>query len=67
MLANTKRVYALKEFSVEHRAKGWFFRKTYSDDNWKGPYSSMASVTLMVARELKKELTRRDAVHALPE
>ena len=33
----------------------------------KGPYSSMASVTLMIARQLKREITKRDAVHQLPE
>jgi hypothetical protein len=25
-----------------------------------GPYSTMASVTLMIARELKKEIAKRD-------
>jgi hypothetical protein len=68
MLTNVKRTYALKEYTVEKKAKGWFFRPTYgSDDEWKGPYSSQVSVTLMIARQLKKEIIKRDAVHALSE
>ncbi len=68
MLTNAKRTYSLGTFSVELRAKGWHYWPTYGDkENVKGPYSSIASVTLMIARELKRELTKRDAVHALPE
>jgi hypothetical protein len=67
MLSNAKRTYALKEFTVEKRAKGWYFRRTYSDDEWKGPYSSEYSICLMIARHLRKELIKRDSVHALPE
>ena len=61
MLASTKRVYALATFTVELREKGWFYWPTYGEkDEAKGPYSSMASVTLMIARELKREVTKRD-------
>jgi hypothetical protein len=70
MLANTKRTYRLADFTVEHRPKGWFFTKTARFDDkedWRGPYSSEASVTLMIARQLRKELVKRDAVHQLPE
>ena len=68
MLANTKRVYALAEFTVELRPKGWFFWRTYGDKNdARGPYSSIASVTLMIARQLRREIGKRDAVHKLPE
>ena len=68
MLQNVKRTYALREFTVEHRARGWFFWKTYGDKtDLKGPYGSMASVTLMIARELKREITKRDEPHRLPE
>jgi hypothetical protein len=60
--------YALAGFTVELRAKGWHYWPTYGDKaDINGPYSSMASVTLMIARELKRELTKRDAVHVLPE
>ena len=60
MLANAKRIYALREFTVERRTKGWFFRRTYSEELWKGPYSSTTSVALMIARELMREITKRD-------
>ena len=68
MLANVKRVYALAEWTVECRAKGWYFWRTYGDKtDAKGPYSSLSSVTLMIARNLKREVAKRDAVHQLPE
>ncbi|HLH93943.1 MAG TPA: hypothetical protein VKW08_02385 [Xanthobacteraceae bacterium] len=68
MLMNVKRVYALKEFTVEHRMKGWYFWRTYGGkDVVKGPYGSEASVTLMIARELRREIAKRDAAHQLPE
>lgn len=65
-IPNTRRVYALKEFTVELRTRGWFFKRTYGDGEEKGPYSSIASVTLMIARQLLKEIVRRDAPHQLP-
>ena len=67
MLSNAKRTYALREWTVEHRTKGWYFRRTYGDDDWRGPYSSEFSVCLTIARHLRKELLKRDSVHALPE
>lgn len=60
MLANAKRTYALRAFTVERKAKGWYFTLTYGDHRTRGPYSSIASVTLMIARELMKEIVRRD-------
>lgn len=64
MLANVKRVYALANFTVELRQRGWFFWPTYGEKSEaKGPYGSMASVTLMIARELKREITKRDGPH----
>jgi len=66
-IPNTRRVYALKEFTVELRARGWFFKRTYGDEQEKGPYSSVFSVCLMIARELVREVTKRDAPHQLPQ
>jgi hypothetical protein len=60
MLTNVKRVYTL--------AEGWFFTRTARFDDkpeWRGPYSSLASVALMIARELKRELTKRDAPYTV--
>ena len=70
MLANVKRVYALADYTVEGRGSQWFYWRTarYGDkEDKRGPYSSLASVTLMVARAMKKELLNRDAVHQLSE
>ena len=61
MLANAKRVYALASFTVELRERGWFYWPTYGEKTEaKGPYGSIASVTLVIARELKREITKRD-------
>src|SRR5207237_9788837 len=47
---------------AERRLKGWYIRKTDHGGDWRGPYSTIASVSLMIARELGKELARRDAL-----
>ncbi len=67
MIGNAKRVYALAGFSVEVRPRGLFYRKTYAEDEWHGPYSSASSVSLMIARQLRRELETRDAPHQLPQ
>ena len=69
MLQNARRKYALADFSVEYRAgKGWFYgRQLDKASDYKGPYKSPASVTLMIARSLRKEIERRDAPFALPQ
>ena len=67
MIGNAKRVYALKEWTVEVRPRGYFYKKTYAADEWHGPYSSLASVTLMLAREFLREVTKRDEPHQLPQ
>jgi hypothetical protein len=64
MLANGKRVYMLAEYTVEHKQDGWYFGRTarYADkEKRKGPYKSIASVTLVIARELKREIAKRDS------
>lgn len=62
MLANAKYIYALDMWTVEKRSSGWYFSKSaYHGDKhqWRGPYSSEFSVTLMIARELQKEIRKR--------
>lgn len=64
MLQNFKRRYALAGFTVERDPKGWrYCRSGHEKDRgaWSRPYSSISSVTLMVARQLRKEVERRDA------
>jgi hypothetical protein len=53
----------LADYTVECRGGGWYYtRSSHFSDKQKtrGPYSSMASVTLMIARELKREINKRD-------
>jgi hypothetical protein len=52
-------VFALASWTAERRAKGWYIRKTDQGGDWHGPYSTIASVSLMIARELAKELAKR--------
>jgi hypothetical protein len=61
-LSNAKHIYALSMWSVEKRPTGWYFSKSaYHGDkhDWRGPYSSEMSVTLMIARQLVKEIKKR--------
>jgi hypothetical protein len=66
MSANGKRVYVLAEYTVERRQDGWYFGRTirYEDrQERRGPYKSVVSVTLVIARQLKREIVKRDAAH----
>ena len=69
MLTNAKRKYALADFSVEYRpGKGWFFGGQLEHSAaFKGPYKSIPSVTLMLARRFRKEIERREGPFTLPE
>ena len=67
MLQNAKRVYAFASFSIKCQNARWYYRKTDSNEDWKGSYGSEISVVLMIARDLNKEVRKRDAVHRLPE
>jgi hypothetical protein len=61
-MAAERFIYALAEWTVEKRADGWYFSRSanrHSRVDWTGPYSSEASVTLMIARQLDKEITQR--------
>jgi hypothetical protein len=67
--ANGRRIYALADYTVERTKKGWYFARTsrFGDMHaMKGPYSTERSVALMIARELLKEITKRDSNHRLP-
>jgi hypothetical protein len=70
MLQNVKRTYALADYTVEGNGSKWYFWRTarYGDKEQKrGPYSSLASVTLMIARQLKREIVKREDRHKLPQ
>ena len=67
MPANGKRVYKLAEYTVEYKKDGWYFGRSarYGDkEEMKGPYGSVSSVTLVIARQLKREIAKRDAPRA---
>jgi len=62
MQPNGTRRYALADYTVERRAEGWYFgRQLHSPKSYLGPYASITSVTLMIAKQLRKEVERRDA------
>jgi hypothetical protein len=68
MLAKAKRLYALADYTVECRPTGWYFGRTgrFGDKTeLRGPYGSIASVTLMIARALLKEIKKRDSPHSM--
>ncbi len=68
MLDNVKRTYALADFTVVRRGDKWYFWRTarFGDkEERRGPYGSIASVTLMIARQLKREIDQRDAANTL--
>lgn len=55
-------IYALQGYTVEKRARGWYFAKTHYGkraEDWRGPYTNPGSVSLVIARELRKEIERR--------
>ena len=60
-------MYTLTDWVVEKRADGWYFTTYYDRKNrrnWHGPYSSEASVALMVARQLRREIEQRSRQEA---
>ena len=63
--AEAKRTYALADFTVDGKLTNGSFGKRpgKAKEERRGPYSSIASVTLMIARQLKKDITKRVAAH----
>jgi hypothetical protein len=61
-------IFALNSWSAELRRDGWYYGDTYREDKsqFRGPYSSIASVTLMIAREMTKEINRRQQRAQVP-
>ena len=61
-MARERYVYALSVWTVEKRARGWYYARAASQHDaadWKGPYSSLASVSMMLGRELRREIRVR--------
>ncbi len=62
LMSRERYIYALTGWTVEKREKGWYFTpwaNRYNGADWRGPYSSEASVTMMIARQLRKEIVER--------
>jgi hypothetical protein len=58
-------VYALTDWTVERREKGWYFARSamrHNAGDWRGPYRSEASVAMMIARQLRREIAERYAL-----
>ena len=59
-----QRRYALADYTVERRRRGWYFgRQFHPPRSYAGPYASISSVSLMIARQLRRELERRHAAN----
>jgi len=57
--------FALADYTVELRERGWYFGRQYdAATDYRGPYASIASVTLMIARQLQREIERRHRMAA---
>ena len=59
-----KLTYALTAFTAERRAGGWFVAQSYSPyydekPKWRGPFESIDTAMLSVARQLVSELADR--------
>jgi hypothetical protein len=55
-------IYALSDWTVEKRAGGWYFARSamrHNNGGWRGPYCSEASVAMMIARQLRREIVER--------
>ena len=55
-------MYALTGWTVEKRSKGWYFARwanRHTNGEWRVPYRSEASVAMMIARQLRREITDR--------
>ena len=64
---NGRRIYALADYTVERTGRGSYFGRTsrFGDMHaMKGPYATERSVALMIARELLKEIAKRDTNHS---
>lgn len=56
-----RRRFVLADYCVERRGGSWFFGPPRdASATYTGPYGSVASVTLSIARRLRKEIERRD-------
>lgn len=61
-MPSAARRFVLADYCVERRESGWYFGSLPDPmRTYRGPYLTTASVSLMIARELRREIERRDA------
>ena len=61
-MSRERYVYALSDWTVEKRGQGWYYARSanrHSSNDWRGPYHSEASVAMMIARQLRREIAER--------
>jgi hypothetical protein len=61
-MSGERYIYALSGWTVEKRARGWYFApwsNRHNNGDWRGPYRSEASVAMMIARQLRREIIDR--------
>lgn len=62
-------IYALKQWSVERRSRGWYISTTHgrfsAPATWHGPYCSIASACLAISKKLAKEARERYRRHCV--
>ncbi len=61
-MSRERYIYALTGWTVEKRVNGWYFAqsaKRHRHEDWQGPYRSEASVAMMIARQLRREIAQR--------
>ncbi len=61
-MSGERYIYALTDWTVEKRTTEWYFSRSanrHNKDDWQGPYSSEASVAMMIARQLRREIIER--------
>lgn len=67
MSQRDQRRFALADYTVEQRERGWYFGRQFDPASaYRGPYSSIASVTLSIARQLRREIERRQRASIRP-
>jgi hypothetical protein len=63
-MSGEPQLYALTDWMVERRASGWYsnrYRDRQNKAAWRGPYSSEASVAMLIARQLRREIAQRSS------
>ena len=62
LMSGKRQLYAVTDWMVERRASGWYFSRYRDRQNkadWRGSYSSEASIAMMIARQLRREIAQR--------